>query len=90
MQVSRNLVIKFLDDEIDQSIPLCEKLRDKFTGPNGSGGRLELKRLAGKLSAKLIGQANAKLMFTGPNGSEGRLELKRLAGKLNAKRTSRR
>ena len=54
LQVSRNLVIKFLDDEIDQSIPLCEKLRDKFTGPNGSGGRLELKRLAGKLNATLI------------------------------------
>jgi len=45
--VSRNLVIKFLDDNIDQSIPLCESLRDKFTGPNGSGGRLDLKRLPG-------------------------------------------
>jgi hypothetical protein len=45
--VSRNLVIKFLDDSIDQSIPLCEQLRDKFTGPNGSGGRLDLKRVAG-------------------------------------------
>ena len=54
MQVSRNLVIKFLDDDIDQSVALCEKLRDKFTGPNGSGGRLELKRLAGKLNPKRI------------------------------------
>mmetsp|Transcript_31381 Transcript_31381/g.50713 ORF Transcript_31381/g.50713 Transcript_31381/m.50713 type:complete len:505 (+) Transcript_31381:1-1515(+) len=45
--VNRNLVIKFADDAIDQSIPLCEKLRDKFTGPNGSGGRLDLKSLSG-------------------------------------------
>jgi hypothetical protein len=45
--VSRNLVIKFLDDAIDQSIPLCESLREKFTGPKGSGGRLDLKRLPG-------------------------------------------
>ena len=40
-------MIKFADDAIDQSIPLCEKLRDKFTGPNGSGGRLDLKSLSG-------------------------------------------
>lgn len=45
--VCRNQVIKFLADDIDQSIPLCEQLRDKFTGPNGSGGRLDLKRLPG-------------------------------------------
>ena len=45
--VSRNLVVKFLDDSIDQSVPLCEKLREKFTGPEGSGGRLDLRRLPG-------------------------------------------
>ena len=46
--VSRNLAVKFLSDDIDQSILLCEALRDKFTSPTtGIGGRLDLKRLPG-------------------------------------------
>lgn len=45
---SRNLVVKFTEDTIDQSIPLCEALRKKFTDKvTGIGGRLELKRLPG-------------------------------------------
>jgi len=45
--VSRNLCVKFISDDIDQSVALCTVLRDKFTGPAGSGGRLDLKRLGG-------------------------------------------
>ena len=45
--VARNLCVKFLEDDIDQSVPLCTVLRDKFTGPSGSGGRLDLRRLGG-------------------------------------------
>mmetsp|Transcript_45039 Transcript_45039/g.70605 ORF Transcript_45039/g.70605 Transcript_45039/m.70605 type:complete len:547 (+) Transcript_45039:189-1829(+) len=46
--VGRNLVVKFLDDTIDQSVDLCVELRDKFTDKEkGIGGRLDLKRLAG-------------------------------------------
>ena len=46
--VGRNFLVRFADDEIDQSAPLGALLRSRFTDEvTGIGGRVELRTLAG-------------------------------------------
>ena len=48
VRVGRNLVVRFVDDGIDQSAPLAGWLKERFVDETtGIGGRLDFRRLPG-------------------------------------------